>query len=200
MPIRDNDESEEPQADSGLLEFIDQRRDYQARERRRRLMVAAIAALGVITIALAFSNAILMRRLAARTESPPAASVPTPAAAAAPTASVATPRVTSAPDIAPAVASAPTTRPAKPATAPPSANAAMVLESTMPPAARTLPTSSSAGASDSDSARRTARWLVQTHGRLEAESRVTKVAEFYSGEQGTFWRRVLLNVRQEPER
>jgi hypothetical protein len=42
--------------------------------------------------------------------------------------------------------------------------------------------------------------LIQTHGRLEAENRAAKVAEFYSGEQGVFWQRVLLNVRQEPER
>jgi hypothetical protein len=53
---------------------------------------------------------------------------------------------------------------------------------------------------EEDSARRTARWLIQTHGRLEAENRAAKVAEFYSGEQGAFWQRVLLNVRREPER
>jgi hypothetical protein len=74
----------------------------------------------------------------------------------------------------------------------------MVMESTTP----ALPTPSAAkslGVPDSDSARRTARWLVQTHGRVEAENRVAKVAEFYSGEQNAYWRRVLLAVRQEPE-
>ena len=193
MPIRDTDESGEPQADSDLLEYIDRRRDYQARKRRRRFLVAAVAALGVIAIILAFSNVVLMRRLAARTESPPVASLPTPAPSAAP-----------APEVATSVASGPTALPAEPAppsaTRPPAANTGMVLESTTPPAPRRSTTPRSAGATDGDSARRTARWLVQTHGRVEAESRVTKVAEFYSGEQGAFWQRVLLNVRQAPER
>ncbi len=51
-----------------------------------------------------------------------------------------------------------------------------------------------------DRAQRTAQWLVQTHGRLEAENRAARVAEFYGGEEGRFWQRVLLNVRREPER
>jgi hypothetical protein len=41
--------------------------------------------------------------------------------------------------------------------------------------------------------------LVQTHGRLEAENRAARVAEFYGGAEGAFWRRVLSNVRQQPE-
>lgn len=195
MPIRDTGESGEPQADSDLLEYIDRRRDYQARQRRRRFLVAAVAALGVIVIALVFSNVVLMRRLAARTESPPVASAPTPVPSAAPA---------PAPEVSTSVASGPTTPPAEPAppsaTRPPTANTGMVLESTTPSAPRRSTTPRHAGATDGDSARRTARWLVQTHGRLEAESRVTKVAEFYSGEQGAFWRRVLVNVRQAPER
>jgi hypothetical protein len=196
MPIRDTDESEEPQADNDLLEYIDRRRDYQARQRRRRFLVAAVAALGVITLALAFSNVVLMRRLAARTESPPVAAAPTPAPSAEPA---------PAPEDSTSVASGPSTPPAEPAppsaTRPPTASTGMVVESTTPPAPGRSTTPSNAGATDGDSARRTARWLVQTHGRLEAENRVTKVADFYSGsEQGAFWRRVLVNVRQTPER
>jgi hypothetical protein len=180
-PFRDQDEPEEPQADAGLLEFIDRRRGHQAQERRRRIVVSAIAALAVIAIALAFSNIILLRRFAARPEAPPAASVASvPAPAASPTA-----------------APAETLRPAEPA--PPSRPAAnMVIESTTP-ALPTPTAQKSLGVPDSDSARRTARWLVQTHGRVEAENRVAKVAEFYRGEQNAYWRRVLLAVRQEPE-
>lgn len=50
-----------------------------------------------------------------------------------------------------------------------------------------------------DSAERTADWLVQTYGRVEAESRALRVAEFYSGERRAFWRRVLDDVRRTPE-
>ncbi len=53
---------------------------------------------------------------------------------------------------------------------------------------------------DADAARRTASWLVRTHGRLEAENRALTVAEFYSGERQAFWQRVLADVRQTPER
>jgi hypothetical protein len=205
MPIRDQDDSEEPQADAGLLEFIDRRRGYQARERRQRVLVAAIATLAVIAVALAFSNVILLRRLAGRPESGPAAAVSTaPSVASAPTGRVSTaPPAASAP--AASVASPPgmtVTSARPPATVPPSAppaNMGMVVESTTP-AVPTLPEPKGRVADDNDSARRTARWLVQTHGRLEAENRAAKVAEFYSGEQGAFWRRVLLNMRQEPER
>jgi hypothetical protein len=53
---------------------------------------------------------------------------------------------------------------------------------------------------DLDPAARTARWYLQTYGRVEAENRVSMVQEFYSGEQRAFWRRVLADVRQTPER
>jgi hypothetical protein len=55
-------------------------------------------------------------------------------------------------------------------------------------------------ATESDSVRRTATWLVQSYGRLEAENRAATVAEFYSGERRTFWHRVLAEVRRTPER
>jgi hypothetical protein len=51
-----------------------------------------------------------------------------------------------------------------------------------------------------DPAARTARWYLQTYGRVEAENRVAMVEEFYSGEQRAFWRRVLADVRQTRER
>jgi hypothetical protein len=54
--------------------------------------------------------------------------------------------------------------------------------------------------SDLDPATRTARWYLQTYGRVEAENRVAMVEEFYSGEQRAFWRRVLADVRQTRER
>jgi hypothetical protein len=53
---------------------------------------------------------------------------------------------------------------------------------------------------DLDPATRTARWYLQTYGRVEAENRVAMVEEFYSGEQRAFWRRVLADVRQTRER
>jgi hypothetical protein len=54
--------------------------------------------------------------------------------------------------------------------------------------------------SELDPATRTARWYLQTYGRVEAENRVAMVQEFYSGEQRAFWRRVLADVRQTRER
>ena len=198
MPIADRTDPEEPQADAELLDFIDRRRDQQARQRRHRILVAAIAALALIAVALAFSNVILLRRLAERGESPGPARVSpsSPPVATAPAAPAA--------PVAPAPAAPPPAAPAPPpeiaAPSPPAATAGAVLESTSTPPVTAPPEIKSKVAAEGDSARRTARWLVQTHGRLEAENRAAKVAEFYSGEQGAFWRRVLLNVRQEPER
>jgi hypothetical protein len=55
----------------------------------------------------------------------------------------------------------------------------------------------SSDADDPDAARRTARWLVQTYGRTDAESRAARVVDFYSGDERAFWRRVLTAVRSE---
>jgi len=91
---------------------------------------------------------------------------------------------------------------------PPTASAS-VPRSSLPPSAvapAMAPTTATAPssqptASASDAAQRTAHYLIQTHGRLEAENRAARVAEFYGGSaEGTFWRRVLRNVRQEPDR
>jgi hypothetical protein len=66
-----------------------------------------------------------------------------------------------------------------------------------PPAIEpTRPTRSPAA---TGSVQRTATWLVQTYGRLEAENRAAVVAEFYSGERRAFWQRVLAEVRRTPE-
>jgi predicted lipid-binding transport protein (Tim44 family) len=46
-------------------------------------------------------------------------------------------------------------------------------------------------------AQRTARYLVQTYGALDAETRALTAAEFYTGEDADFWRRVLAYVRSE---
>jgi hypothetical protein len=55
-------------------------------------------------------------------------------------------------------------------------------------------------AAASDPAQRTAIWLVHTYGRLEAENRALRVAEFYAGESRAFWQRVATDVRRLPER
>jgi len=194
MPIpRDDVEPDDLQANTGLLEFINRRRVHQARQRRQRVLVAATAALALIAIVLAVSNVLLIRRLAGRVETAPPASVTPPAPvasapavpdterapASAPPAAIATARPSPTAEPAPPTATRPPRGEPQTAPAPPAPEPAMV---------------------ESDPARRTARWLVETHGRLEAENRATKVAEFYSGSERAFWRRVLLNVRREPER
>lgn len=188
MPISDRHDRGDSQADTGLLEYIDRRRLYQVRERRHRFLVSMTVALGVLAAILAVSNVILLQRLNATPDAPPPASVASapPAAAPAapaPAAQALEPEAPAPVAPAPAVATAPAasarSEPALPAPRP-----------AIPEVPATVET---------DSAQRTARWLVQTHGRLEAENRAAKVAEFYSGEQGAFWKRVLLNVRQEPE-
>lgn len=185
MPISDRNDRDESQADAGLLEYIDRRRLYQVRERRHRFLVSTTVALGVLAAILAVSNVILLQRLNATSDAPPPASVVSaPPAAPAPTAQAPEP-----------VAPAPVAAPAPAIASAPAASARSEPPLPAPrPAIQEVP-----AAAEADSARRTARWLVQTHGRLEAESRAAKVAEFYSGEQGAFWKRVLVNVRQEPE-
>ena len=189
MPIPQHGESDEPQADAGLLEYIDRRRLYQVRQRRHRILVATTVTLALVAAILAVSNVILLNRLGTRaTVSPP-------------------PAVATAPPAAPIVAPAPAAPPSEPAVSQPAAAVPAPAAVTTNPVETPSPPVSPASAAvkrpvpeaEDDSARRTARWLVQTHGRLEAENRAAKVAEFYSGQQGAFWHRVLLNVRQEPE-
>ena len=63
-----------------------------------------------------------------------------------------------------------------------------------------VPTAAIEPPADVDPAVRTARWLMQTYGPVEAENRAAIVEEFYSGEQRAFWRRVLADVRQTRQR
>ena len=188
MPNPERDEPEESRADAaGLLEYIDRRRLHQARQRRQRLAV---------------SNMILLKRLSTRGQTPPPAAVETaPPEAPAPARPAETSPPTAAP-APPAPAAATTTPPPEArAPVPPSPPSAPIPPRvpTAPPAAVAPPvTGSTPAASDGDAAQRTARWMVETHGRVEAENRAARVAEFYTGEERAFWRRVLLNVRQEP--
>lgn len=195
MPVPDHDERKGSQADAGLLEYIDRRRLHQVRERRQRTLVRTTVALGLLAAILAVSNVILLKRLNAPSEAPPPAGVasatlattPEPAAPAAPLAVQAPEPVGIAPQAA---------APAPPSTSAPAASA----ESAPTPGPAVRAPMPATALEEDDSALRTARWLVQTHGRIEAEERVAKVAEFYTGEQGAFWQRVLLNVRRAPER
>jgi outer membrane biosynthesis protein TonB len=210
MPITERDEPEESRADAaGLLEYIDRRRLHQARQRRQRLLIAAIATLGLVAAMLAVSNMILLKRLSTRAQTPPPAAVATaPPSAPAPErpAETSPPPATPAP---PAPAAATTTpspearapiQPSPPAApVPPPVPSAPPPVPSAPPTASAPPVTASApAAADGDPAQRTARWMVETHGRIEAENRAARVAEFYTGEERAFWRRVLLNVRQEP--
>ncbi len=195
MPVPDHDERKGSQADAGLLEYIDRRRLHQVRERRQRTLMRTTVALGLLAAILAVSNLILLNRLNAPSEAPPPAGVasatlattPEPAGPAAPPAVQAPEPVAIAPQAA---------APAPPSTSAPAASA----ESAPTPGPAVRAPMPATVLEEDDSALRTARWLVQTHGRIEAEERVAKVAEFYTGEQGAFWQRVLLNVRRAPER
>jgi outer membrane biosynthesis protein TonB len=218
MPISERDEPEESRAEAaGLLEYIDRRRLHQARQRRQRLLVAAIATLGLVAAMLAVSNMILLKRLSTRAQTPPPAAVatapPASPAPARPTETSPRPTEMSPPPAAPAppapaaatTTAPPQTRapaPASPPTAPippPVPTAPPAASAPTPPTASAPPVAASApAAADGDAAQRTARWMVETHGRIEAENRAARVAEFYTGDERAFWRRVLLNVRQEP--
>ena len=209
MPIPDHGGREDSQAGAALLEYIGRKRLHQVRQRRQRRLIYTTAALGVLAAVLAVSNVLLLKRLNAVPEaslpasaaSPPLEATPEPAAQA-PPAPVPEPAAAlpAAPTL-PAPSAAPEREvapgPASPAPAaastPPvparSAGAAAVRAATSAPAVE-----------EEDSARRTARWLVRTHGPVEAENRVMKAAEFYSGPERQFWQRVLVELRQEPER
>jgi hypothetical protein len=208
---------DDSQAGAALLEYIGRRRLHQVRQRHQRRLMYATILLGLVAVVLAVSNVVLLNRLRAASEPPPPASVadpppasvaslppaerpelaapaiPSPAEAAAEPVATAAEPVATAPE---PVATAP--EPALPAA--PKASAPAALPTTpMPRPAVGTPTTATAAEED-DPAQRTARWLVRTHGLVEAENRVTRAVEFYSGAEGAFWRRVLLNMRKDPER
>ena len=194
MPIPDHHERKGSKADAGLLEYIDRRRLNQVRERRQRTLMRTTVALGLLAAILAVSNVILLNRLNATPDAPPPANVASATLPAPEPVAPAAPPAVRAPEPGPVAsrpaAPAPLGAPAPAASAQPAPTPGLAVRAPMPVTA----------AEEDDAALRTARWLVQTHGRVEAEDRVAKVAEFYSGAEGAFWLRVLLNVRQAPER
>jgi hypothetical protein len=95
----------------------------------------------------------------------------------------------------------PAAEPAPPAGEPPAlpARPARVASRSAPAqAARpgAPPESLSAGV-ETDPAVRTARWMIRTYGPLDAETKALAAAQFYTGEEGEFWRRVVAHVRAE---
>jgi hypothetical protein len=240
MPISDLPDPESPHADTRMLEFVERRREEQARARRERIQIIAIIALGLIGIVLTVSNAVLVSRLVATPVTPPVvvpppvrsavptrepAEPPAPSAAAPPkrTIPAKTARRGSTPSPQPSAsassapsqgseADAPAARPSE--SAAPAASALppaavreeppalpervtrsprhAVVPDQSPPSAETL-----ASAVEMDPALRTARWMIRTYGPLDAEGKALAAAEFYSGEEGEFWRRVVAHVRAE---
>jgi len=189
MPIPERPGPEISEGNARLLEVITKRRRQQRARRRRQLIVlGATAGMGLIvglalmTEALrSFNRSPAQSRSATVVAPPPVRSTPAPQAPAG-AAGLAEPPPASLPERAvefnlsqPIAARPPESgfSPSGPADEPPA---------------------------ESDPARRTASWLIQTYGRLEAENRALIVAEFYSGERRAFWQRVLADVRQKPER
>jgi hypothetical protein len=171
-----------------LVEFITERRQQRARRRRQLIVLGATAGMGLIVGLALMAGALLsFNRFPARSRSatvvapPPVPSTPAPQAPA------------RAADLAAPPPPSPPARTVEPDQSPPTA--AGLPESRLTPSG---PADEMLG--DPDPARRTAGWLVQTYGRVEAENRALIVAEFYSGERRAFWQRVLADVRQAPER
>lgn len=220
MPVPEH--IEDTEAGSDLLEFLDERRQRQAQQRRQRALAIATGALSVIAAILAVSNLILLRQIAgpqpvrvvaSPPDSPPSAAPPTstrPAArhapAPPPSAAASAPDEPSPPALPPAPARRDSSAPAAAPPTPRSAQPRSEPEPSLP--SPSFPASAPSGVVDGrplpveteepDPARRTARWLVQTYGRLDAESRAARVVDFYSGQERAFWRRVLAAVRSEP--
>ena len=269
MRMRNLPEPESPPIDTRMLEFVERRREEQARARRQRIQLIAIIALGVISIVLTISNALLVKRLLARPAVPPVVNAPAarsaapaqpaepneagdstawapepetpePPRSAAP-GSPATRTPASRPRVSTSVPAVPTPTsrnetPASRQDAPPTARETTPADTRAderaarespvavdrapsitpePPALPERATGGSRGAGvseraragasgdtlasvDTDPARRTARWMIQTHGRLDAETKALAAAQFYSGSEGAFWRRVVRYVRAEP--
>jgi cytoskeletal protein RodZ len=199
------------QADGKLIEFIERRREEQARNRRQRLQLIVIACLGVIGLLLTVSNAVLVSRLLARRSVPPATAPLSPVRGATlVTATVTPPEPVAEPAASPppeSVAEPAASRPREPvaeAAASPPAPSEERVERTAPQQRTAVlprsPTPTLTVTSETDSARRTARWLVEMYGPLEAKRRALAAAQFYSGEDSLFWRRVADYALQIPAR
>jgi hypothetical protein len=182
-----------------MAEFIERRREDQARARRERIQLVAITVLGLIAIVLTVSNAVLVSRLIARPARPPAAAPLAPRPAAPP--DEPPPPVSQEPEPAPAPAPAAAPRLWDDAGVPPRRSPPAPETRTPPPSRpsrtpRAEERTSLPSRPPRDPAERTARYLVQTYGPLEAETRALAVTQFYSSpEEAAFWRRVLAHVR-----
>jgi hypothetical protein len=206
MPIPERNDPENPRADARLLEYIAERRLAQARQRRQMIVLGASAGATLILLAVTVASLLFVRppksgpvvlptptpstQAAAPPRAPEAARAPAPRAA---SRTVEPDRFPPAP-LEPSGSSASGPGPATtgPATTTPA-------PATAPPGPLSAPPASDPSASE-DPARRTASWLVQSYGRVEAENRAIVVAEFYSGERRAFWQRVLSEVRAIPDR
>ena len=176
MPLPEPTEPESPQMDTRMVEFLERRRAEQAQARRQRVQLVAILALGLIAIGLTVSNAVLVSRLVARSAPPAGPTAPRASAPLEPPVPVA--RALESPAASPAPVPVTPALPPRPAPAPgPPAPAAPL-------------------AAEGDPAQRTARWLVQAYGPLDAEGRALAAAEFYEGAERQFWRRVAAQVRR----
>jgi hypothetical protein len=206
MPIPGRNDPETPRADARLLEFIAERRLAQARQRRQMIVLGASAGAALILLSVTVASLLFVR--------PPKSG---PVVSPTPTPSTQAPPPPRAPDAARAPAPRAASRTVEPDRFPPAPpdpsgspasgpGPATTRPATTTPAPATAPSgslSASPGSDLSDSAdpaRRTASWLVQSYGRLEAENRAIVVAEFYSGERRAFWQRVLAEVRTIPDR
>ena len=221
MRMRDLPEADEPEIDARMLEFVERRREEQAHERRQRVQLIAIIALGVIAVVLTVFNAMLVNRLLSR-PAMPAAVNPPPVRSTAPTQRPEpSDRALSEPEPLPpepqespvstsALAEPPVPRPAPRAPAPsmpsdqppsvaseppalpePGARGSRGAVSDQPrPESRDLP-----AAVETDPALRTARWMIRTYGRLDAETKALAASQFYTGGERAFWRRVVSHVR-----
>ena len=220
MPIHDSPEPESPHVDTRMFEFVERRREEQARARRQRIQIVAIVALGLVGIILAVSNAILVSRLVARPLTPPVATPPLarsaapvtpverePAARVAKSARVSDePRERATPRLAEEPSTPEPSRGDEPVTREPSSDERpslpdRVARATPRPAPASVrppaPRESLSTAVETDPALRTARWMIHTYGPLDAEGKALAAARFYTGQEGAFWRRVVAHVRAE---
>jgi len=216
MPIPDLPEPESPRMDTRMLDFVERRREEQALKRRQRIQLVAIVALGLVGIVLTVSNAVLVSRLVARPVTPPVVAPP-PVRTAAPTpapeseSSSPAAGVRSEPLAPPRAAIAPvparvSSKPAPAEPAPAADDRPALPDRAARAAARLAPPESTrpviahdslSTAVETDPALRTARWMVHTYGALDAETKALAAAQFYTGEEGEFWRRVVAHVRGE---
>ena len=180
--------------------------------RRRRLWVASVVGLSVLTIALAAVNVGLRRSGTASSPTAVAATpsaVPAGATLIAPPADVETPPIAPAetPIVAPtpapvkihvpiAVASEPkAAKPAAPAAAPAVAAKKRIVEA-VNEAASAAP-ARVVDSKTTDSAARVAQWMATTYGQADAERRAEQATTLYAegDERVEHWRRVLAHLR-----